>query len=245
MTLASPLTNSRRLAALGLVAMLFVGCSQIPAVSPSASPSGLPTVPPTAPAFSLAPLPSNCPTAAPSPLTGTATVTMKTNFGTIVIKVDSALGPNAAGAFVALSQCGYYNNVIFHRIIKGFVLQAGDGDNAREPNLNTTKMGQGGPSWTIKDDPVNTDLKRGMLAMGEKSSTPNSANSQFFIVLADDAFPAGTKTYPIFGTVTSGMDVVDRIAQVPTGGEPESGSQGGGTMPLEPIVIESTTVTTP
>jgi cyclophilin family peptidyl-prolyl cis-trans isomerase len=244
MTSANPSITYRRFAALGLAAMLFAGCSQIPAVSPSASPTPLPTVAPTTPPYSLAPSPSDCPTSAPAALSGTATVTMVTNFGTIVIKVDSALGPNAAGDFVALAKCGYYNNVIFHRIIPDFVIQAGDGTYGREPNVDLNKVGQGGPDWTIQDDPVTTDLKRGMLAMAEKSGTPNSANSQFFIVLSDEAFVSGTTDYPIFGTVTSGMDVVDRIAQVPTGGTPESGS-GQGSTPLEPIVIESTTVTTP
>jgi cyclophilin family peptidyl-prolyl cis-trans isomerase len=246
MILASPSNTSRRLAALGLVAMLFAACSSIPAVSPSASPAPLATIPPTTPPYSLAPSPSNCPAAAPAALSGTATITMVTNFGTIVIKADSALGPNAAGTFVALSQCGYYNNVLFHRIIPTFVIQAGDGTNAREPNIVPSKFGQGGPSWTIQDDPVKVDYKRGMVALGEKSGTPNSANSQFFIILSDTAFPAGTTTYPIVGTVTSGMDVVDRIAKVPTGGEPEPGGQAGaGTMPLQPVVILTTTVTTP
>lgn len=243
MTLASPSIKPHRLAGLGLAALLLAGCSQIPAVSPSESPTPLPTVPPTTPPYSLAPTPSNCPTAAPSPLSGTATVTMVTNFGTIVIKADGSLGPNAAGTFVALAQCGYYNNVIFHRILPTFVIQAGDGQYGREPNLDLSKVGTGGPGWTITDDPVNTDLVRGSVAIANTGSA-NSGSSQFFIVLDDGAFPSGTTTYSIIGTVTSGMDVVDRIAQVPTGGEPESGSATG-SLPLQPIVIESTTVTTP
>ncbi len=247
MTLAARPTSPRRLAALGLAAMLFAGCSSIPAVTPTASPSLPPTIPPAAPSFSLAPSPTGCPTAAPSPLSGTATITMVTNFGTIVIKADSSLGPNAAGTFVALSQCGYYNNVIFHRIIKKFVIQAGDGTYGREPDVNLTKVGQGGPDWTIKDDKVTTAYKRGTVALGEKGGEANTANSQFFIVLDDKAFPAGTTSYPIVGTVTSGMEVVDKIAQVPTGGEPEQagGAAGSGTQPLQPVVILSTTVTTP
>ncbi len=247
MTLAARTTSPRRLAALGLAALLFAGCASIPAVSPTPSLAPVDTVAPTAPSFSLAPSPSNCPTAAPSPLTGTATVTMVTNYGTIVIKADGALGANAAGTFTALSQCGYYNNVIFHRIIKKFVIQAGDGTYGREPDVNLTKVGQGGPDWTIKDDKVTTDYKRGTVALGEKGGEGNSANSQFFIVLDDKAFSKGTTAYPMVGTVTAGMDVVDKIAQVPTGGEPEQagGPAGSGTQPLQPIVILSTTVTTP
>jgi cyclophilin family peptidyl-prolyl cis-trans isomerase len=244
MTLASPLTRYRRLAALGLAAMLFAGCAQIPALTPAPTGTPLPTIPPTTPPFSLAPSPSGCPTSAPAPLSGTATVTMATNFGTIVIKVDAADGPNAAGAFVALARCGYYNNVVFHRIVKDFVIQAGDGTNAREPNIDWSKAGQGGPDWTIKDDPVTKNLVRGTVAVANRGA--DTGSSQFFIVLTDDAFPAGTTNYAIIGTVTQGMDVVDRIAQVPTGGEPEpGGAAGSGSMPLQPIVIESTTVTTP
>ena len=203
--------------------------------------------PPPAPTFSLAPAPSNCPTAAPTALTGTATVTIVTNFGKIVIQADASLGANAAGTFVALSQCGYYNNLIFHRIVKKFIIQSGDGTYGREPNLTLSKVGQGGPDWTIKDDAVNTPLVRGMVALAEKSGQANSANSQFFIVLDDKAFPTTTNTYPIVGKVTAGMDIVDRIALVPTGGEPEAqgGSAGTGTLPLQPIVILTTTVTVP
>jgi cyclophilin family peptidyl-prolyl cis-trans isomerase len=247
MILAARQSQFRRVAALGLVAMLFAGCSQIPNVTPTPSPAPADTVPPAAPAFSLAPAPSNCPTAAPAALTGTATVTVVTNFGKIVIKADASLGPNAAGTFVALSQCGYYNNVIFHRIVKKFIIQSGDGTYGREPDLTLSKVGQGGPDWTIKDDAVNTPLKRGMVALAEKSGQPNSANSKFFIILDDKAFPATTKDYPIVGTVTEGMEIVDLIAKVPTGGEPETqgGPAGSGTQPLQPIVILSTTVTTP
>jgi len=243
---ASPLTRYRRTAALGLAAILLAGCAQIPALTPAPTDTPLPTVPPTTPPYSLAPSPAGCPTAAPAPLTGTATVTMVTNFGTIVIKADSSLGANAAGMFVALSQCGYYNNVVFHRIIPDFVIQAGDGTYAREPNIDWDKAGQGGPDWTIKSDPVTTNLVRGTVAVANTGSA-DTGGSQFFIVLSDTAFPTGTTTYSILGNVTQGMDVVDRIAQVPTGGEPEQvgGVAGSGTMPLQPIVIESTTVTTP
>ena len=244
MTLAARTTSTRRLAAVGLVALLFAGCTGVPSVTPTASPAPIRTVAPPAPTYSLAPSPSDCPTSAPAPLTGTATVTMVTNFGTLVIKADASLGPNAAGAFVALAKCGYYNDVIFHRLIPKFVIQAGDGTYGREPNVDLNQVGSGGPSWTIQDDPVKVDLKRGYVAMGEKSGTPNSANSQFFIVLDDSAFASGTTTYPIIGTVTSGMDVVDKISLVPTGGTPSNGGTTGD-LALEPVVILSTAVTVP
>jgi cyclophilin family peptidyl-prolyl cis-trans isomerase len=235
----------RRLATVGLVAMLVAACS-VPTVTPSPAPSPLDTIPPPAPTYSLAPSmdPSACPTSAPAAFTSTATVTMTTNFGTIVIKVDGSLGPNAAGSFLALARCGYYNNVIFHRIIAGFIIQAGDGTYGRMPNptLNV-QLGDGGPNWTITDDPVKTTYKRGTVAMA-RTGAPNSGNSQFFIVMDDSAQASlgasSANDYAIFGNVTSGMDVADKISLVPVGGDANPP-----TMPLEPIVILGTTVTTP
>jgi cyclophilin family peptidyl-prolyl cis-trans isomerase len=244
MILAPATSQARRLASVGLLALLLAGCASVPAVAPTASPAAPATIPPTTPPYTLAPTPEGCPTTAPAALSGTATVTMTTNFGTIVIKVDSSLGPNAAGTFVALAKCGYYNNVIFHRIVTSFVIQAGDGTYGREPALDVSKIGTGGPSWSVTDDKVTTAYKRGTVALANTGAA-NSANSQFFIVLSDTAWTATTpKTYSIFGDVTSGLDVVDRIAKVPTGGEP--GSDGSpASLPLQPIVITGTTVATP
>ena len=236
----------RRLATVGLVAMLVAACS-VPTVTPSPAPSPLDTIPPPAPTYSLAPSmdASACPTSAPAAFTSTATVTMTTNFGTIVIKVDGSLGPNAAGSFLALARCGYYNNVIFHRIVPKMFIQAGDGTYARMPNPSLdSKMGTGGPGWNVADDPVTTKYVRGTVAMANTGSA-NSGGSQFFIVLSDTAFPAGTTSYAIFGNVTSGIDIADRISLVPTGGEPDQAAGGTTSMPVEPIVITSTIVTTP
>jgi len=247
MILARLSSSPRRLATVGLVALLFAGCST-PTASPTPSPTAPPTNPPTTPPYTLGPEPSACPTTAPAAMTGgTATVTMTTNFGNIVVKVDSSLGANAAGAFVALARCGYYDNVIFHRVVAKFILQGGDGQYARLPSFQPDKMGQGGPGWTIKDDKVTTTYKRGTVAMA-RTSEADSANTQFFIVLDDSAQAAlgdtSTNNYAIFGTVTSGMDVVDRIAQIPLGGE--TGPNGEPpSMPLQPAVITSTAVTTP
>jgi cyclophilin family peptidyl-prolyl cis-trans isomerase len=244
MILAPATSQARRLATVGLLALMFTGCASVPQVLPTASQAAPPTVPPTAPPFTLAPSPSGCSDSAPAAFSGTATVTVMTNFGNIVIKVDSTLGPNAAGAFVALAKCGYYNDVVFHRIVKGFVIQAGDGSYGREPSPNFSKIGQGGPIWSIADDPVKTSYKRGTVAIANTGAA-NSGSSQFFIVLSDTSWTATTpKTYAIFGNVASGLDVVDRIANVPTGGEP--GSDGSpASLPLQPIVITGTTVATP
>ena len=249
MTLVPSQFRARRLATVGLVALLVAGCTAIPTVTPTPSPTALPTIPPPPPSYTLGPTiaPGACPTAAPAAFTGTTTVTMTTNFGNIVIKVDGSLGANAAGSFVALARCGYYNNVIFHRVVAGFIIQSGDGSYAREPNLTFSKMGMGGPDWKVQDDKVTTTYKRGTVSLA-RTGAANSGNSQFFIVLDDAAQTSlGASTannYAIFGSVTTGMDVVDRIARVPLGGEP--GAQGDpGSMPLQPIVITSTIVATP
>ncbi|MGA3058014.1 MAG: peptidylprolyl isomerase [Candidatus Limnocylindrales bacterium] len=247
MILARLSSSPRQFATVGLVALLFAGCST-PTATPTPSPSAPPTNPPTTPPYTLGPEPSACPTSAPAAMTsGTATVTMTTNFGNIVVKVDSSLGANAAGAFVALARCGYYDNVIFHRIVTAFIVQVGDGQYARLPSFQPDKMGQGGPGWTIPDDKVTTTYKRGTVAMA-RTSEANSANTQFFIVLDDEAQTAlgdaSANNYAIFGTVTSGMDVVDRIAAIPLGGEPGANGEPA-SMPLQPAVITSTVVATP
>jgi peptidylprolyl isomerase len=241
--------RARLLATVGLVALLVAGCTGIPTITPSPSPTPPPTSPPTTPPYTLGPTitPGACPTTTPAAFTGKATVTMTTNFGNIVITVDGSLGANAAGSFVALARCGYYNNVIFHRVVSGFIIQGGDGTYAREPNLNLSKMGQGGPDWKVQDDKVTTTYKRGIVSLA-RTGAVNSGNSQFFIVLSDAAQTslgaATANNYAIFGSVTAGMDVVDRIALVPLGGEPGSNGEPA-SMPLQPIVITSTVVTTP
>ncbi|MGD0862054.1 MAG: peptidylprolyl isomerase [Candidatus Limnocylindrales bacterium] len=244
MTLATISSSPRRLATIGLVAWLVAACA-VPTNAPTDSPTPEPTIPPTAPAYTLGPTPSACPTSAPAAMAAgtTATVTMTTNYGTIVIKVEANLGPNAAGAFIALARCGYYNNVVFHRVVPNFVIQAGDGEYARLPNLDPDKYGQGGPGWTIPDDKVTTSYKQGTVAMANTGAA-NSGSSQFFIVLTDSAFDGVAATYSIFGNVTSGMDVVDKIAQIPLGGEPASATDQPD-IPLLPAVITSTIVTTP
>ena len=88
--------------------------------------------------------------------------------GTIVIDVKADLSPIAVGNFVALAACGYYDGVVFHRLVPGFVIQGGD----------RTGTGSGGPGYTIADEPVTTAYQRGTVAMA-RSSPPNSLGSQF------------------------------------------------------------------
>lgn len=241
------------LAISGVVALLVGACSGSatpvpPIAAPSASAAASPSAASAAsasPAASAAASPgtgsNGCPTGAPAPMAAadTATVTLATAKGDIVIKITGSLAPNATGNFVALASCGFYDGVVFHRLVPGFVIQGGDGQFGRSPNVDASQVGNGGPGYTITDDPVTTPYKRGTVAMA-RTSEPNSQGSQFFIVLSDGAAPAlaSANTYAIMGEVTSGMDVVDTIAAMPNSGEPTNAA-------LDPLPITKATVARP
>ena len=230
----------RLLALAGVVAVLVGACSgSATPAPPIAAPSA---AGPSASAAASADAGSTaCPTSAPAPMAAgdTATVTLATSKGNIVIKVTGSLAPHATGNFVALAACGFYDGVVFHRLVPGFVIQGGDGQYGRTPNVDITQVGHGGPGYTITDDPVTATYKRGTVAMA-RSSQPNSQGSQFFIVLSDGAAPAlaSANTYAIMGDVTAGMDVVDAIAAMPNSGEPDNAA-------LDPLPITKATVARP
>ncbi len=215
--------------------MPFGGPTQAPSVAPSDAPSDVPA---SRPAGGI---PDSCPKSARAPLAAdaTATVTLATEKGDIVIEVKGSLAPNATGNFVALAECGFYDGVVFHRLVPGFVIQGGDGENGRQPNVDPNLVGTGGPGYTITDDPVTTPYARGTVAMA-RTPAPNSQGSQFFIVLDDQARAAleSANTYAILGTVVSGMDVVDTIAAMPNSGSPANAA-------LEPVAITRATVSRP
>jgi cyclophilin family peptidyl-prolyl cis-trans isomerase len=192
------------------------------------SPSG-----PTATRAAATRAATNCPTSQPAALaTGeTRTVTIETAKGTITIKVEGSLSPIAAGNFVALASCHFYDGVVFHRVASlqdgtPFVIQGGDPEGT----------GNGGPGYTIQDEPVTTTYKRGTVAMA-RTSQPNSQGSQFFIVLDDKdaSVLASANTYAIFGNVTDGMATVDAIYQ----------AAGGVELPTNPVAMTKVTVATP
>lgn len=228
-------------------ALLLAGCSSSslptvppggsagpsPAASSSASPAASPSGSPAA-SGALA----GCPTSQPPALAAgqTRTVTIKTAKGDIVIKVEGSLGPNAAGNFVALAQCGYFDGVIFHRLAPGFVIQGGDGQFGRVPSVDAQMVGRGGPGYKFPDDPVTVAYTRGTVAMA--NSGPDTNGSQFFIVLADLGNGLAPN-YSVFGHVTSGMDVVDAIAAMPISGGAKDGP------PTQPVAMDKVTVATP
>jgi cyclophilin family peptidyl-prolyl cis-trans isomerase len=183
---------------------------------------------------------AGCPTSAPAKAAAgsTATATIETPKGTIVIKLEGDLGPAAVGNFVALAKCGYYDGVVFHRLVPGFVIQGGDGLYGRAPKV-ASQVGRGGPGYTIADDPVTAPYGRGVVAMA-RTPNPHSAGSQFFIVLSDDARGslAAANTYAIMGHVTSGMDVVDAIAAMPNSG-------GDANAAIDPVPMTHVTISNP
>lgn len=152
------------------------------------------------------------------------TITIETNKGNIVFETYNADAPKAAENFITLANKGYYNGVIFHRVIKGFMIQGGD----------PTGTGRGGPGYSFEDelnpstDSYKAGYKRGVVAMA--NAGPNTNGSQFFIMHQDYALP---NSYTIFGKVISGMDVVDAIANTPV---------APGDAPIEKVVMKKVTV---
>ena len=127
--------------------------------------------------------------------------TMQTNHGTIEIELFPDDAPKTVENFVKLSQDGFYDGVIFHRVIPDFMIQGGD----------PTGTGTGGPGYQFEDEPNDRRVERGALAMA--NAGPNTNGSQFFIVTAD-ACPWLDGKHTVFGRVTSGMEVVDSISQL-------------------------------
>jgi len=131
-------------------------------------------------------------------------VTIQTNCGSFTFRIDQAQSPHASASFVALVKAGFFDRTIFHRIAVGFVIQGGD----------PTGTGTGGPGYeTVDPPPASAAYTHGIVAMAKTQlQAPGTAGSQFFVVTAPDAgLPAD---YAIIGTVTKGLDVVDRIGKL-------------------------------
>lgn len=225
-----------RLVATLAIPVLAAACTSAAATPIPTIPSEPPATPTPAATHPGPTYPPGCPTTQPAALAAsdTRTVTIETAKGKIVIAIKGSLSPIATGNFVALVSCGYYDGVVFHRAAPGFVIQGGDGQFGRSPDVIPDLVGAGGPPYTIKDEPVTVPYTRGTVAMA-KTSDPDSATSQFFIVLAD--IPAGglDPRYQVLGTVTSGMDVVDAIASLPATGQKLN----------DPVVMTKVTVANP
>lgn len=136
---------------------------------------------------------------------------IQTKFGDIMCEFFSSDAPKTVENFKKLASSGFYDNLVFHRIVPGFVIQGGDPNTKND--ANRSRWGTGGPGWNVKAEFNKNRHSRGALSMA-RSQDPNSAGSQFFIVLKDSNFLDGQ--YTVFGKVTSGMEVVDKVAALKT-----------------------------
>ena len=152
------------------------------------------------------------------------TAVLNTTAGPITVELLTSDAPNTVNNFVFLAREGFYDNVIFHRTIPGFMIQGGD----------PTGTGGGGPGYRFADEPVRRPYARGVMAMA--NAGPNTNGSQFFLMHADYPLPPN---YTIFGQAISGLEAIDAIATAPTrpGGE--------GSSPVNPAVIQSVEIIGP
>ncbi len=157
-----------------------------------------------------------------------STVKLSTSKGDITIELDPQEAPISSENFLSYVESGFYDGTIFHRVIDGFMVQGG----GFTPDMKQKKANK-----TIKNEwKNNLENKRGAIAMARLGGDPDSASSQFFINVNDNAFldqpqPDGA-AYAVFGRVIEGMDVVDAIKGVQT-----ANKAGHGDVPVEPIVI--------
>ncbi len=153
----------------------------------------------------------------------TWTLTFDTSCGSFVVTLDPSSAPQAAASLVSLARAGYFDDTIFHRVVPGFVIQGGD----------PTQSGSGGPGYsTVDPPPAGAAYTKGVVAMAKtEAEPPGTAGSQFFVVTGADAgLPAD---YAIVGTVTGGLDVVERIDAL---------GDAATEQPQRPVVIDSVTV---
>jgi cyclophilin family peptidyl-prolyl cis-trans isomerase len=146
------------------------------------------------------------------------TATIETSAGTMTAELFPGDAPQTVNNFVFLARDGFYDGVIFHRVISGFMIQGGD----------PTGTGRGGPGYRFDDEPVKRKYTRGILAMA--NAGPDTNGSQFFVMHADYGLPP---SYTIFGKLTAGEAVLDEIA---------TAKKGAQDRPLEPPTISAVTI---
>jgi cyclophilin family peptidyl-prolyl cis-trans isomerase len=146
------------------------------------------------------------------------TATIDTSLGSMTLELFASEAPNTVNNFVFLARDRFYDGVIFHRVIKNFMIQGGD----------PKGTGSGGPGYRFADEPVTRPYARGTLAMA--NAGPNTNGSQFFIMHVDYPLPP---SYTIFGKLMTGEDVLDQIATTKTGSQDR---------PVQPITINTITI---
>ncbi len=147
------------------------------------------------------------------------TATIETSAGTMTAELFAAEAPRTVNNFVFLAREGFYDDVIFHRVISGFMIQGGD----------PTGTGRGGPGYQFKNEDVGRPYLRGTLAMANAGRDTNG--SQFFVMHADYPLPPD---YTIFGRISAGDEVIDSIADAPKGAQDR---------PVNPVAIKSVIIT--
>jgi dolichyl-diphosphooligosaccharide---protein glycosyltransferase len=216
----------RRAPVAGLVPTLFLGaCVFGGEATPTAAPA-CPTEPPTS-------------TSAQSTTEGVTGATLRIG-GAVEGEITLELYPDAApittASFVSLARCGFYDGIWFHRVLAGFVIQAGD-PQTKTRTGDFDGVGRGGPGYAFEIEPPADGLAYGPYSLSMANDT-RANGSQFFIALTDlDEHLRSVGTYTIFGQVTEGTDVVDAIAAIPVN-DPRVG------VPLSLAVIESITILT-
>ena len=156
--------------------------------------------------------------------------TIATDIGDIEVDLYDQAAPKATKNFIDLANKGFYDDVIFHRVIPGFVIQGGDGQFGKKAALERSRVGTGGPGYKFEDEPFKGDYTRGALAMA--NAGPNTNGSQFFIC-HQDLTGKLPKNYTIFGQVTKGLDIVDQIANAP---------RNARDLPDAPVAMTSVTI---
>ena len=139
-------------------------------------------------------------------------VVIKTDFGSIKFSLLPDIAPETVRNFLELAKSGFYNGTLFHRVIPGFMIQGGD-PNTKNPDKSM--WGQGGPGYNLKAEFSTRSHLRGIVSMA-RAADPDSAGSQFFIVTSDSTFL--DKQYTVFGEVVDGMEVADKIVNLPRDG---------------------------
>jgi peptidyl-prolyl cis-trans isomerase B (cyclophilin B) len=168
-------------------------------------------------------------TATPANASPEEVAVIETDLGRIVFELLPDKAPGHVENFKKLARSGFYNGTTFHRVIPGFMIQGGDPNSKDDDRSND---GTGGPGYTIAAEFNDVSHVRGIVSMA-RSSDPDSAGSQFFIVVADSSFLDGK--YTVFGRVIEGMGVADKIVNVPTDANDN---------PLTKVVMRNVTIQT-
>ena len=141
-----------------------------------------------------------------------ADVVIKTDFGDVKFSLLPDIAPETVRNFVSLAKKGFYDGTLFHRVIPGFMIQGGD---PNTKNSDKSTWGQGGPGYNLKAEFNSRSHLRGIVSMA-RANDPDSAGSQFFIVTSDSTFL--DKQYTVFGEVVDGIEVADKIVNLPRDG---------------------------